>query len=48
MVVESVEPGDLFKVPFMLQEQVETTETDKTRFFFVKKDELGTQQTIVT
>ena len=37
------------KVPFMLQEHVKTTKTDKTRFFFAKKkDELGTQQTIVT
>ena len=25
------------KVPFMLQEQVKTTKTDKTRFFFAKK-----------
>ena len=25
------------KVPFMLQEHVKTTETDKTRFFFAKK-----------
>ena len=36
------------KVPFMLQEHVKTTQTDKTRFFFAKKDELVTQQTIVT
>ena len=36
------------KVPFKLQEHVKTTETDKTRFFFANKDELGTQQTIVT
>ena len=25
------------KVPFMLQEQVKTTKTDKTRFFFAEK-----------
>ena len=25
------------KVPFMLQEHVKTTKTDKTRFFFAKK-----------
>ena len=31
------------KVPFKLQEHVETTKTDKTRFFFAKKD--VTQQT---
>ena len=36
------------KVPFMLQEHVKTTKRDKTRFFFAKKDELDTQQTIVT
>ena len=37
------------KVPFLLQEHVKETKTDKTRFFFAKKkDELGTQQTIVT
>ena len=35
------------KIPFMLQEHVKTTKTDKTLFFFAKKDELGTQQTIV-
>ena len=35
------------KVPFMLQEHVKTTRTDKTRFFFNKIDEIGTQQTIV-
>ena len=34
------------KVPFTLQEHVKTTKTDKTRFFFAKKD--GTRQTIVT
>ena len=33
------------KVPFMLQEHVKTTKTDKTRFFFAKKD--VTRQTIV-
>ena len=33
------------KVPFNLQEHVKTTKTDKTRFFFAKKD--GTRQTIV-
>ena len=36
------------KVPFMLQEHVKTTQTDKTRFFLLRKDELGTQQTTVT
>ena len=36
------------KVPFTLQEHVKTTKTDKTRFFFAKKDELGTQQTTIT
>ena len=36
------------KVLFLLQEHVKTTKIDKTRFFFVEKDELGTQQTIVT
>ena len=35
------------KVPFTLQEHVKTTETEKTRFFFAKKYELCTQQTIV-
>ena len=35
------------KVPFILQEHVKATKTDKTRFFFTKKDEPGTQQTIV-
>ena len=34
------------KVPFTLQEHVKTTKTDKTRFFFAKKD--GTRQTIIT
>ena len=36
------------KVPFTLQEHVKTTKTDKTRFFLLRKDELGTQQSIVT
>ena len=36
----------LHKVPFTLQEHVKTTKTDKTRFFFAKKD--GTQQTTIT
>ena len=36
------------KVPFMLQEHVKTTKTDKTRFFFARKNELGTQQTTIT
>ena len=31
------------KVPFTLEEHVKTTKTDKTRFFFAKKD--GTRQT---
>ena len=35
----------LHKVPFKLQEHVKTTKTDKTRFFFAKKD--VTRQTIV-
>ena len=35
------------KVPFVLQEHVKTTQTDKTRFFFAKEDEFVTQQTIV-
>ena len=34
------------KIPFMLQERVKTTQTDRTRFFYAKKDELRTQQTI--
>ena len=34
------------KVPFALQEHVNTTKTDKTRFFFAKKD--GTRQTSFT
>ena len=33
------------KVPFTLQEHVKTTKTDKTRFFFAKKDVIW--QTIV-
>ena len=36
------------KVPFMLQEHVKTTQTDKTRFFMLRKDELDIQQTTVT
>ena len=36
------------KVPFMSPEHVKTTKTDKTRFCLLEKDELGTQQTIVT
>ena len=35
------------KVLFMLQEQMKTTKTDETHFFFAEKDALGTQQTIV-
>ena len=35
------------KVPFMLQEHLKTTKTDKTRFFFAKSVELGTQPTII-
>ena len=34
------------KVPFTLQELVKTTKSDKTRFFFAKKD--GTRQTVFT
>ena len=33
---------------FVLQEHVKTTKTDKLRFFFQKKDDLGTQQTTIT
>ena len=36
------------KVPFMLQEHVKTRKTDKTRLLSDEKNELGTQQTIVT
>ena len=36
------------KAPFTLQEHVKTTKTDKTRFFFAKKDEFVTGRTIVT
>ena len=36
----------LHKVAFTLQEDVKTTKTDKTHFFFAKKD--GTQQTTFT
>ena len=36
------------KVPFMLQEHVKTTKTDKIRFFAKKKDEVATQQTTIT
>ena len=36
----------VLKVPFKLQEHVKTTKTDKTRFFFAKKD--GTRQTSST
>ena len=35
------------KVPFMLQEHVRTTKTDRTDFFLLKRDELVTGQTIV-
>ena len=35
------------KVPFMLQEPAKTTKTDKKRFFFAKKIEFVTRQTIV-
>ena len=31
------------KVLFMLEEHLKTTKRDKTRFFFAKKDKLGTQ-----
>ena len=34
------------KVPFKLQEHVKTKQTDKTRFFFAKKDD--TRQTTIT
>ena len=36
------------KVPFMLQEHVKTTQTDKTRFFLLEKDELIAQKTTIT
>ena len=36
------------KVPFMSQEHVKTTKTDKTRFFLLKNYQLGTRQTIFT
>ena len=36
------------RVPFTLQEHVKTTKTDKTRFLYFKKIELGPRQTIVT
>ena len=46
MAVESVEPACLFtKFLSTLQEHVKATKTDKTRFFFAKKD--VTRQTIV-
>ena len=35
------------KNPFMLQEYVRTTQTDRKRFFFAKKHEFVTRQTIV-
>ena len=35
------------KVPFMLQEHVKTTKTDKTRFSLLEKDEFGTQQATI-
>ena len=35
------------KVPFALQEHVKTTQTDKTRYFFAKKDEFVIRQTFV-
>ena len=35
------------KVPFPLKEHVKTTKTDRTCFFFAKKDEFVTRQTIV-
>ena len=35
------------KIPSTLQEQVKTTETDKTCFFFVKKNEFVLRKTIV-
>ena len=35
------------KVPFVLQEHVKTTQTDKTRFFLLEKDEFVTRQRIV-
>ena len=35
------------KIPFLLEEHVKTTKRDKTRFFFAKKDELGTEQLLL-
>ena len=35
------------KLPFLLQEHLKTTKKDKTRFFFAKKTEFVTRQTIV-
>ena len=35
------------KALFTSQEHVKTTRTDKTLFFLLKKEEVGTQQTIV-
>ena len=36
------------KVPFVLQEHIKTTKNRQNTFFLLEKDELGTQQTIVT
>ena len=36
------------KAPFMLQQHVKTTKTDKTRFFLQEKVEFGTEQTTIT
>ena len=36
------------KDPFMLQEHVKTTKTDKIRLSLLEKDDLGTQQTTIT
>ena len=46
-VVEILEPGSLFTIPFALQKHEKTTKTDRTRFFFAKKDEIVTRQTLV-
>ena len=36
------------KIPFLLQEHVNTTQTDRTRLFLLGKGELGTQPTNIT
>ena len=43
MVVEIAEPGCFF---FVTRARTDD-KTDKTRFYFLKKEELGTQQTFI-